>query len=75
MKLPTRRTRLPLTLDPATLRRLADMIRPGSGARLELVMAKGRRMRLARGLDPAGLALLIRSAARQQDARLELVQA
>jgi len=67
------RLRIAHGLDEVSLRRLASAAQPGSGARIELVLAGGRRVRIARGVDPEHLRALVETADGNRDARIELV--
>jgi len=68
-----RRLRISRGLDEESLRWLAVAVLPGSGVRLELVLAHNRRVRIASGVDTAGLSDLIKAAGQDTDARIELI--
>jgi hypothetical protein len=68
--------RMPIALctDILWLRQLAAMVRPGSGARLELVLPRGRRMRIAQGANEVELRSLFETAIGENEkVRIELV--
>jgi hypothetical protein len=64
--------RIARCLDELSLRWLTAAVRPGSGARVELVHGDGRRTRIACGADESDLRSLLSAAEPDSDSWLDL---